>query len=67
VVLFKAGKPIAETILSENADVLFPQAQRSPDGRYWVAYEKSEQNGSEVVLRNITQDLRRLPASAPAP
>lgn len=67
VVLFKAGKPVAETILSENADVFFPQAQQSPDGRYWVTYEKSDQNGSEVVLRNITQDLRRSPSPAPGP
>jgi hypothetical protein len=65
VVVLKAGKPFAETILSENADVLFPQAQRSADGRYWVAYEKSDQNGSDIVLRNITQELRR-PPSPPA-
>jgi len=65
VVLFKGGKPIAETILMENADVFFPQAQQSPDGRYWVAYEKSDQDGSEVVLRNITQDLRQ--SAPPAP
>jgi hypothetical protein len=67
VVLFRIGKPIAEAILSENADVLFPQAQQSPDGRYWVAYEKSDRNSSEVVLRNITPDLRPSPSPVPGP
>jgi hypothetical protein len=58
VVRLEAGKPIAETVLTENADVLFPQAQQSPDGQFWVTYEKSDSKGSEIVLRNITQKLR---------
>ena len=65
--LLKNGKPVAETVLTEEADVLFPQAQQGPDGRFWVTYEKSDQSGSEIVLRNLTQDLRRAvpPASHP--
>jgi hypothetical protein len=62
VVLLEAGKPIAETVLTENADVLFPQAQQSPDGQYWVTYEKGGPQGSEIVLRNITPGLQRSPS-----
>ena len=61
VVLLEAGQPAAETILVENADVLFPQAGQGPDGRCWVAYEKSSPRGSEIVLRNITAELRQNP------
>ncbi|HTY88162.1 MAG TPA: hypothetical protein VMB80_11905 [Candidatus Acidoferrum sp.] len=62
VVRLKAGKPAAETVISESADVFFPQAQQGPDGQYWVAYEKSDSRGSEVVLRNITRELQRAPS-----
>lgn len=58
VVLFRTDKAVAETIIGERGDVLFPQAQQGPDGQYWVAYEKSDQSSSEVVLRNITRDLQ---------
>ena len=44
---------------TENADVLFPQAQQGPDGLIWVAYEKSGPQGSKVVLRNITHDFEQ--------
>jgi hypothetical protein len=30
---------------------------RSAD--YWVAYEKCDQKGSEIVLRNVTSELRK--------
>jgi hypothetical protein len=59
--LLEAGKSVAETVLTENADVLFPHAQQSPDGQYWVTYEKSDPKGSEIVLRNITPALQRTP------
>jgi hypothetical protein len=59
VALLKAGLSVADTTLSEPADVLFPQAQRAPDGQYWVTYEKAEAKGSEVVLRNVTRELAR--------
>jgi hypothetical protein len=59
VALLRDGQPGGIVTLAEKADVLFPQAQQSPDGEYWVAYEKCDQNGSEVVLRNLTKELRR--------
>jgi hypothetical protein len=59
VALLKDGQPTGTVTLAEKADVLFPQAQQSPGGEYWVAYEKCDQNGSEVVLRNVTRELRR--------
>jgi hypothetical protein len=57
VALLKEGQPIATATLTEKADVLFPQAQQSPNGDYWVAYEKCDQQGSEVMLRNVTREL----------
>ena len=57
VILLKAGQPLADTTLTESAEVLYPQAQRAPDGQYWVAYEKADAKGSEVALRNITTEL----------
>ena len=59
VSLLKEGQPTATTTLIEKADVLFPQAQQSPNGDYWVAYEKCDQQGSEVMLRNVTRELRK--------
>ena len=59
VALLKDGEPIATAALAETTDVLFPQAQQSPDGDYWVAYEKCEPKGSEIVLRNVTKELRQ--------
>ena len=61
VALLKDGQPIGTVTLAEKADVLFPQAQQSPNGDYWVAYEKCEPKGSEVVLRNVTRELRQAP------
>jgi len=66
--LLKDGQSLAQTTLVEPADVLFPQAQQSPDGQYWVAYEKSDAKGSDLVLRNITRELQRAqPEAARAP
>ena len=59
VTLLKDGQPTGTVILAEKADVLFPLPQQSPDGSYWVAYEKSDTKGSEVVLRNVTSELRQ--------
>jgi hypothetical protein len=59
VALLKAGLSMADTTLSEPADVLFPQAQQGPDGQYWVVYEKAEAKSSEIVLRNITREVAR--------
>jgi hypothetical protein len=59
VALLKAGLSVADTTLSGPADVLFPQAQRAPDGEHWVVYEKAEAKGSEIVLRNVTRELAR--------
>jgi len=59
VALLNAGLSVADSTLSESADVLFPQAQQAPDGQYWVAYEKAEAKGSGIVLRNITRELAR--------
>jgi hypothetical protein len=61
VILLEAGQPVAETVLAENADVLFPQAEQSPDGQCWVAYERSSPQGSDIVLRNVTPELRHAP------
>jgi hypothetical protein len=66
VVLLKDGQPAAKTTLTESgdsdgfaeADVLFPQAQESPDGKYWVVYEKAEPKGTGIVMREITADLK---------
>jgi hypothetical protein len=52
------GRALSETILSESKDVLFPQAQAGPNGRYWVVYEKAEASGSEIVLRDLTRELQ---------
>ncbi len=57
VVLLQQGRTLAETTLSEQADVLFPQGQADPKGRYSVVYEKAEPTGSDVVLRDLTQEL----------
>jgi hypothetical protein len=63
VALLKDGQPTATVTLSEQADVLFPQAQQSPDGGYWVAYEKCDSKGSELVLRNVTSGLKQASAA----
>jgi hypothetical protein len=57
-------KPLARSDLVEEADVLFPQAQESPDGQIWVTYEKCTAQGSEIVLRNLTQSLLHPPSSS---
>lgn len=57
VSLLKNGQPLNTISLIENADVLFPQPQRAPDGQYWVAYEKADEQGLQLVLRKI-DDLK---------
>ncbi len=57
VILLQQERKAAEAVLSEASDVLFPQPQAGPKGRYWVAYEKAEAKGSEIVLRDLTKDL----------
>lgn len=57
VILFKQSRAVAEAMLSDTADVLFPQAQTAPKGSYWVVYEKAEPTGSEVILRDLTREL----------
>ena len=57
VIVLQQGRTLAQTTLSEDSDVLFPQAQAGPNGRYWVVYEKAEAKGSEVVLRDVTREL----------
>ena len=57
--LLKEGQPTATMTLAEKADVLFPLPQQGPNGDYWVAYEKSDAKGSEIVLRNVTSELRQ--------
>ena len=57
VILLQQGRTLAETTLSEGSDVLFPQAQAGPNGRYWVAYEKAQPKGSEIILRDVTRDI----------
>ena len=54
---FQQSRTLAETMLSEDSDVLFPQALAGPNGRYWVVYEKAGPNGSEIVLRDLTREL----------
>ena len=58
VALLKDGQPLRTVTLTEPADVLFPQAQQSPAGDYWVAFEKCAPQGSQIVLRNVTAELR---------
>ena len=58
LIIVERGRTIAETILSEDKDVLFPQAQAAPNGRYWVVYEKADAGGSEIVLRDLTRELQ---------
>jgi hypothetical protein len=55
--LLRGARALKTATLTENADVLFPQAQQGADGRFWVAYEKSGPKGSQVVLRDVTRDL----------
>jgi hypothetical protein len=57
VILLQQSRTLVETALSEKCDVLFPQAQTGPNGRYWVVYEKAEVNGSEIILRDLTREL----------
>jgi len=57
VALLQEGRTIAETALSEEGDVLFPQAQVGPDGRCWVVYEKAAPKGSEIILRDLHREL----------
>jgi hypothetical protein len=65
IMLLKDGVPAAQLTLKESggragtqADVLFPQAQRSPDGKFWVVYEKAGPKGAEIVMREITAELK---------
>ena len=62
--LLKDGQAVGRTTLSEDADLLFPQAQRAPDGRYWLVYEHCSPKGSRIVLRNVTTELKRQPERA---
>jgi len=55
--LLKNGNLVANTTLKENAEVLFPQARVTADGRYWVAFEKMTEKGSEIIVRNITREM----------
>ena len=55
--VLRGGGPLKTITLTENADVLFPQAQQGADGRVWVAYEKCGPKGSQVVLRDVTAEL----------
>jgi len=57
VILLEQGRSVAETILTENSDILFPQAQAAPNGHYWVVYEKAEPKGSGIVLRDLAREL----------
>ncbi len=56
-VLLASGQALKTATFTENADVLFPQAQQGADGRFWVAYERSGPKGSQLVLRNLTHDF----------
>ena len=56
--LLRDGMPVRETTLTENADVMFPKAKQAPDGRFWVVYEKTDRQSSQVVLREITNELK---------
>jgi len=58
VIVLERGRDVAETILSESKDVLVPQAQAGPNGRYWVVYEQADASGSEIVLRDLTRELQ---------
>ena len=53
VALLKNGVPAAETMLNEDKDVLFPQAQLGSDGRYWVTFETSDAKGTKIVVRGL--------------
>jgi hypothetical protein len=64
VALLADGQPLKTITLTEDADVLFPQAQQGADGRSWVAYERSTPEGSRIVLRNITRELDLPPAAS---
>jgi hypothetical protein len=55
--LVRDGETVKTISLTENADVFFTQPQQGVDGKVWVAYEKCGPSGSQVVLRNITQEL----------
>lgn len=57
VAFLKGGQATADTVISESVNVLFPQAQKAPNGEYWVTYEKCGPIGSEVVLRNVSAEL----------
>ncbi len=57
VILVEEGLPGNGTMITEKSDVLFPQAQTDPKGRYWVVYEKAAPTGSEIVLRDLSPEL----------
>jgi hypothetical protein len=61
LVLLQQGRTLAQTMLNESGDVLFPQAQVSPNGHYWVAYERAGPKGSGIVLRDVTRELDAAP------
>jgi hypothetical protein len=52
------GRIVAETILSESKDVLFPQTRAGPNGRYLAVYEEAAASGSEIALRDLTHELQ---------
>ena len=56
--LLKEGRPTAQAAFTDDADLLFPQPMMDPAGQYWLVYEKSNPKGSEIVLRNVTAELK---------
>jgi hypothetical protein len=61
VVLLRAGKAVARATIADTGEVLYPQAQGDAAGRYWLVYERTEEQGSEVVLKPLTAELRVQP------
>ncbi len=53
VALLNNGRPSRTFTLADDGDILFPQAQQSPDGQYWVVYEKGDEHRTEVVLQKL--------------
>lgn len=58
VALLNEGVAAHEAVVADDGEILFPQARQSPDGHYWVTYQKTSSRGSEVVLRDVTADVR---------
>lgn len=58
IALLKNGQAAGRLTIKEDGDILFPQAQESPDGKYWVVYEKADTRSAEIVVREITSELK---------